>query len=190
LGPVGPQGPLGPVGPQGPTGPTGPAGPVGPPGFTPVTLSFRAIGLAEQPVGGGVFTTVIYDGEIYDLQDGAPADNYDPTTSTFTAPLLGVYRFAAIVNGTGTGPAGETIVTVELRPSNAPPVGGTQASVSFSGAQATGAFSITVTGDFQLAAGDTMVVRVSASSPPGGFVLAGTATVSRTFSGSLVSQSR
>lgn len=59
-------------------------------------------GVAPQTVVLGPLMTLAYENEIYDLQNGAPADNYDPATSVFTAPVTGVYRFVATANGTST----------------------------------------------------------------------------------------
>lgn len=194
-GPVGPPGPPGGAGPAGPAGlpgspgavgPQGLAGPQGPPANT---VAFRAVGVAAQPVAGAIPVAVTYEAEVYDLQNDAPANNYNPATSTFTAPLAGVYRFAATLNGTGAG-AGittEVILTVELLPSNVAQ-GPTRTRLSIAPAQSTGNFSVDISGDFDLAVGDTVLVRIDSSNAAAVFTLAPGGTIDRTFCGSLVFQ--
>ncbi|AVK75261.1 hypothetical protein pqer_cds_839 [Pandoravirus quercus] len=184
-GAVGPRGPGGPGGLPGPPGAVGQQGPPGPAG--PLTLSsvaFRADGVATQVVTATVFVTVAYENEIYDLQNGVAADNYDPATSTFTAPLAGVYRFSAMASGTLV--AGNPTVSLVLTTSAAGQ-GPTRALFRvFDIADADDNYSANVVGDFQLAAGDTVTPQISLSPDGGNFTLAPAGTVTRTFMGSLV----
>ncbi|ATE82502.1 Collagen triple helix domain containing protein [Pandoravirus dulcis] len=183
-GPVGVAGPMGPPGLPGPPGVVGSPGPQGPPGAPVASVAFRADGVAAQPVTLIAFTTVAYEDEIYDLQDGVAANNYDPATSTFTAPLAGVYRFVATANGTRI--EGEPIVVIRFVTSAAGQ-GITQAQfTTFDFADVEDNFGATITGDFQLAAGDTMAVEARITAPALNFTLAGAATITRTFAGSLV----
>lgn len=130
------------------------------------------------------FTTVAYEDEIYDLQNGTAANNYDPATSVFTAPLAGVYRFIATANGTRV--EGEPIVVIRFVTS-AVGQGITQAQfTTFDFADVDDNFGATITGDFQFAAGDTMAVQARITAPTLNFTLAGAATITRAFAGSLV----
>lgn len=147
-------------------------------------MSFRADGVVALPLTVVAFVTVPYENEIYDLQDGVPAGNYDPATSTFTAPLAGVYRFVVVTNGTRL--AGEPNVVVRLTTSAAGQ-GATQAQFStFDVAAVDDNFGATVTGDLQLAAGDTVTVQALVSAAGTNFTLAPATTITRTFAGSLV----
>ncbi|AJF98094.1 collagen like minor tail [Pandoravirus inopinatum] len=183
-GPVGIRGPLGPPGLPGPPGTVGPPGSQGPPGPPVASVAFRADGVAAQALTAVALVTVAYEDEIYDLQDGAAADNYDPATSTFTAPLAGVYRFVATANGTRT--TGEPVVIIRFVTSA---VGQGITQAQFSAYDVVGVddnFGATITGDFQLAAGDTMTVQASVSLAGTDFTLAGADVIMRTFAGSLV----
>lgn len=213
LGPPGPPGPVGPAGasgargepglpgaagvagPRGQGGQTGlpgapgAVGPQGPPGsagptVAPSRVAFRADGVAALPVVTAAFVTVPYENEIYDLQDGVAANNYDPVTSTFTAPLAGVYRFAAMASGTLV--SGTPTVSLVLTTSAAGQ-GPTRALFrAFDIADAADNYSANVTGDFQLAVGDTVTPQVSVSFDGENFTLAAATAVQRTFAGSLV----
>lgn len=147
-------------------------------------MTFRADGVAAQPLTAVALATVTYENEIYDLQGGAAADNYDPVTSTFTVPLAGVYRFIATANGTRA--SDEPVVTIRFVTSAAGQ-GTTQAQ--FSAYDVVGVednFGATITADFQLAAGDTMTVEASVNPAGANFILAGAGVIGRTFAGSLV----
>ncbi|WBR14801.1 C1q domain-containing protein [Pandoravirus kuranda] len=182
-GPRGQGGSAGLPGTPGAVGPQGPAGPAGPT-VAPSRVTFRADGVAALPVVTAAFVTVPYENEIYDLQDGAAADNYDPLTSTFTAPLAGVYRFAAMASGTLV--SGTPTVSLVLTTSAAGQ-GPTRALFrAFDIAGATDNYSANVVGDFQLAVGDTVTPQVSVSFDGENFTLATAAAVERTFVGSLV----
>ncbi|MDX8365480.1 C1q-like domain-containing protein [Cytobacillus sp. IB215665] len=118
--PKGPQGPpgkpggQGPMGIQGPTGSTGPTGPTGPTG-TPKIVSFRAENNAQQDVPA---TAIIeFQNEIYDCVQ--PPGNYNPQTSTFTAPCDGIYHFtsSALVQGNQGTNIQISIVKLEVGPS-------------------------------------------------------------------------
>lgn len=183
-GPVGPAGPVGSAGLPGPPGAVGAAGPVGPPGPLPTSVSFRADGVAAQTVSGAL-TTLVYENQIYDLQNGAPADNYNPATSVFTAPVAGVYRFIATANGTNV------VAALFLRLLLASDAVGQALSQSvtstFDVPDANDNFGLTVAGDYRLAAGNTMRVNIVGA---GGsqFVVAAAAVINRTFSGSLLAE--
>ncbi|AGO83995.1 hypothetical protein psal_cds_350 [Pandoravirus salinus] len=183
-GPLGVPGPAGLPGLPGPPGAVGPQGPQGPPGAPVATVTFRADGVAAQPVTLSTFVTVAYEDEIYDLQNGTAANNYDPATSTFTAPLAGVYRFIATANGTRIDGEPDVII---LFVTSAVGQGSTQAQFStFDFAGVDDDFGVTITGDFQLAAGDTMMVQIRITPPDLNFTLAAADTITRTFAGSLV----
>lgn len=183
-GPRGAAGPPGPVGLPGTPGPAGAPGPQGPPGPPAASVAFRADAVVAQPLTSAVLTTIAYANEIYDLQDGVAANNYNPVTSTFTAPLAGVYRFVTTANGTRT--AGEPPVVIRFLTS-AVGQGVTQARfTAFDVPGVVDNYGATITGDFQLAAGDTMSVVGLVGLIPADFTLAPSGVVARTFSGSLV----
>lgn len=184
-GAVGPQGARGPGGLPGPPGVVGPQGLPGPEGpSAPSSVAFRADGVAAQVVTSTAPVTVAYENEIYDLENGVPADNYDPATSTFTAPVAGVYRFSAMASGTLV--SGEPTVSLVLTASAAGQ-GPTRALFRiFDMADADDNYSGNVAGDFQLAAGDTVTPQISLSPDGGDFALVPAGTVTRTFMGSLV----
>lgn len=147
-------------------------------------MAFRAEGVAAQPITAVALATVTYENEIYDLQGGVAADNYDPATSTFTAPLAGVYRFIATANGTRA--TGEPVVAIRFVTSAADQ-GVTQAQFSaYDVAGVEDNFGATIAADFQLAAGDTMAVEASVSLAGTNSILAGAGVIGRTFAGSLV----
>ncbi|AGO83522.1 hypothetical protein psal_cds_94 [Pandoravirus salinus] len=190
-GPSGPPGAQGPVGPPGPPGsggvqgPTGPPGIVGPQGPAPVTVAFRADGVAAQSVTTAAPIQVLYENQLYDLQDGVGADNYDPATSTFTAPLAGTYRFAAIVNGTRV--TGQPTIVLSIVTSNAAQPPAQRWFTAFEALGGVQAYGGTVDGDFLLAAGDTVTVTIAGEDGTE-FALGDAATINRTFCGSLLTQ--
>lgn len=185
-GPPGARGQSGPAGLPGAPGGVGPQGPPGLPGPTvaPPRVAFRADGVVALPIITAAFVTVPYEDEIYDLQDGVAANNYDPVTSTFTAPLAGVYRFAAMASGTLV--SGTPTVSLVLTTSAAGQ-GPTRALFrAFDIADAADNYSANVVGDFQLAVGDTVTPQVSVNLDGENFTLVAATAVQRTFVGSLV----
>ncbi|QBZ81312.1 Collagen triple helix incomplete domain containing protein [Pandoravirus celtis] len=190
-GPVGAPGPQGPVGPPGPPGPagvpgaTGPPGPPGVPGPPPVTVAFRADGVAAQAVATTAPIQVLYENQLYDLQDGVAADNYDPVTSTFTAPLDGTYRFAANANGTRI--TGQPTIVLSLVSSNVTQPPSQRWFTAFDAVDVADTYGATVDGDFALVAGDTVTVTIAGEDGTL-FTLGDAATINRTFCGSLLTQ--
>ncbi|AGO85051.1 C1q incomplete domain containing protein [Pandoravirus salinus] len=186
-GPTGPRGPAGPPGAQGVPGlpgPIGPAGPLGEQGTPVPTVAFAAQGVTEQAITTNVPVTVAYTDTIYDLQNSVTASNYDATTSTFTAPLGGVYRFVATVNGTSIDDDPNVLVTFVT---SAAGQGATSVQfVVYQGVEVESRFGGSLSGDFQLSAGDTMAVQISLAVGTGTFTLEPGATLTRTFAGSLV----
>jgi hypothetical protein len=148
-------------------------------------VAFRADGLTARAVGG--FTVPIgYETEIYDLQDGLPANNYDPVASVFTAPLAGTYRFAANLNGQTS--AGTPTVTFSIVTSNVTQPPGNSQFTAFMVPAVPGVFprySASVDVDFLLDAGDTVSVTMTGTDGST-FVSLGPPVVQRAFSGSLI----
>ncbi|AVK74605.1 Collagen triple helix and C1q domain containing protein [Pandoravirus quercus] len=183
-GPEGQQGPEGPEGQQGPEGPEGQQGPEGPqgqPGEPRNTVAFRADGVTLSGYQGPVTDPVVYESEVYDLVNGAPANNYDPTTWTFTAPLAAVYRFAANLNGSPA--TGTALVVLSLVSNN----GAQPIERRFTSTSAADIVGATVAGDFLLQPGQTVHVQVEILNDVIFNVPAGT-TLGRSFCGSLISE--
>nr|UDO47357.1 C1q domain [Pandoravirus massiliensis] len=184
-GPVGPPGPSGAAGLPGPPGGVGPVGATGPAGPLANSVAFRADGVAAQSVTATVPVVAQYTDEIYDLQNGALANNYDPATSTFTAPLSGVYRFIATANGTNI--TGNTPLRLLFATSAVGQATTQSRLTAFDAPDANDNFGLTVTGDYQLAAGQTVAVQVAGVNGAV-FTLVDAGVIRRTFSGSLLAE--
>ncbi|AVK74603.1 Collagen triple helix domain containing protein [Pandoravirus quercus] len=173
VGTIGPQGPAGVQGTRGPTGPagiggqegpageTGLAGPTGPPGVpaTVDTVAFRANNNVTNTIDGGPATAVLlFNDESYDIANGAPANNYNAATSTFTAPLDGVYRFDITANIVRD--EGDALVILSLTStSGAAPI---QRWVTVTDtAGVTDADGATLSGDFLLLAGQSVTATIT-----------------------------
>ncbi|WBR14858.1 Carbohydrate binding module 6 domain-containing protein [Pandoravirus kuranda] len=181
-GPAGTVGPQGPTGAQGPPGDAGPAGPPGPPA-SPTTVAFRATkNLAQGTLGPGTTTTVIYQQEIFDLAGGVASDNYDPVTSVFTAPVSGVYRFQAPSTVIRFLALSNNVVFRLVADSGAPPIERWVAVPVVSGV--TDTFAAGLSGDFLLAAGQTVRVEVTVNGP--GVVVIPVNPPAPSFTGALV----
>lgn len=143
-------------------------------------VAFRADGVLQTTIADGTFP-VRFENELYDVQNGLPADNYDPVTWIFTAPLDGIYRFTATVNGTRTSDQPTVIISI-VSDSGAPPIQEWFTAGDFAGVIDN--YGVSVVGDFLLAAGQT--VRVLSTVVDGTFQYAPVAEANRTFTGSLV----
>lgn len=144
-------------------------------------MAFRADGVVLSGYAGPVTDPVVYESEVYDLVNGAAADNYDPTTWTFTAPLAAVYRFAANLNGSATVGTAEVVLSLVSNNGSQP------IERRFASASATDFAGATVSGDFLLQVGQTVQVQAELLTASTFIVPAGT-TLGRSFSGSLISE--
>lgn len=160
------------------------------------TVAFRADGLLAVDLAPGFpAATTLFEVTVYDLQNGAAAANYTAGTSVFTAPINGIYRFAATLLGSTAAatPTGSTECVFTIQRLTAPNLPVQQGAVSTG---STDYRNLTVVAAFSLAAGDQ--VGVSAVNPnatgdifaippgqPFGTV-PGTVTFARSFEGSLI----
>lgn len=128
---------------------------------------------------------VLYENQLYDLQDGVAADNYNPATSTFTAPLAGTYRFAANANGTRI--VGQPTMILSIVSSNVTQPPAQRWFTAFDFTEVVDTFGATVDGDFTLAAGDTVTVTLAGEDGTT-FTLGDAETINRMFCGSLIAQ--
>nr|UDO47584.1 collagen triple helix repeat motif-containing [Pandoravirus massiliensis] len=184
-GPPGPVGPAGPPGAPGAPGNVGPPGPPGPSSVSPPTVTFRAVkNNIQGGLGPGSTTVIDFLQEIYDLQNGVAANNYDAPTSTFTAPLDGVYRFEvpSIVLREST----TNNVIFALVSSGVDPPIERWVAIPNIGAPGFDFFVGALSGDFLLAAGQTVRVEITVVGP--GTVSFAPGVAQFSFAGALVAQ--
>jgi hypothetical protein len=149
-------------------------------------VAFRANGAGTNnfvPAASGP-NPVPFANEDYDLQDGAPANNYDNANYWFTAPVAGVYEFSAQISGGMFGGTGTANIVLSLVPLDG---GSTAITVNetVTGAEIE---TIPVAGGFLLAAGQRVRVEIqnTASGQPDFVIPATGSPAVRTFSGFLV----
>ena len=151
-------------------------------------MAFRADGVVSSgyTAGSGV-DPVVYESKIYDLQDGAPATNYNTATFTFTAPVAGIYRFAANICGSTSeaGTASMQFSMVMLDASSVPV--GQPIQQQFISTSATDFEGATIAGDFQMLVGYQLIMRAQNTGTANYAIPAGT-VIGRSFVGSLIFQ--
>ncbi|HOY31046.1 MAG TPA: hypothetical protein PKW80_04115 [Bacteroidales bacterium] len=100
-----------------------------------------------QLIAAGSYTEIVFNSENYDDGNG-----YNPTNGYYTAPSAGVYHFDASARLTGTATEGQTTVIVLV-------VNGNQKRMKRMLSE-TDAFSIDVSADLKLNAGDIVNVEI------------------------------
>lgn len=101
---------------------------------------------------------VTFEIEDYDRQNGLPSDNYDPLTSTFTAPLTGNYHFDGLVE---ISYAGALTSTVRLSANvNGVPLTGRRNVFSNSSAVGVNRQALDISFDYFLNAGDVVNLSI------------------------------
>lgn len=125
--------------------------------------AFAATVAAGQTISTGAKTKINFGTQIFD-QD----DNYDPSTSTFTAPVAGLYEFyVSLTNDAGVTIADVWKVAIEAAGGAAQ----SKATASYVIANAIAACAATVTVLFQLSAGDTVTCQITRVAGAGNYVV-------------------
>ena len=119
---------------------------------------------AGQTINTGTKTKLNFGTQVYDLDD-----NYDPSTSTFTAPVAGTYQFEMCV----TNDVGVTIgeiwkVAIESAGGSAQ----SKATVAYVPANAIGAAAVSLSVTLQLSAADTVTGQITRVTGANNYVVA------------------
>ncbi|MCB5238599.1 collagen-like protein, partial [Niallia circulans] len=168
-GPTGPAGLDGATGPTGPTGPDGATGPTGPTGATGPTGTLLTEGFSAFNSLTLTDTTILTDWTT-DTTPFFNSGNFDPTTGIYTVPNTGRYSIKATINynttasitvnlGGGINPAFQILRGTDLLINGNIPLLDVNIALLLTLRAVLGRGIVTLTGDFQLDAGDTLSLQ-------------------------------